>query len=67
MVTMPGQGSAPSVQEMMAGIGFPVSKEQLVANFTEHGANDMVLAAVRDSPKTQFTSADDVMDTLRNR
>ena len=67
MVTMPGHGSAPSIQELLAGVGFPVTKEQLVENFQENGASELVLNAIRNSPKTQFTSAGDVMESLRSR
>ena len=67
MVTMPQSGSSPSIQEMLASVGFPVTKEQLIESFQQSGATDMLLDRLRNTDKTQFTSATDVMDAIRNQ
>ena len=67
MVTLPSAGSSPSIQEMMASVGFPITKEQLIASFEQHGAKETLLSVIRNSDKNQFASADDVMAALRNR
>ena len=66
MVSMPHAGSSPSIQELLASVGFPVSKEQLIESFRQNGATDMLLDRLRNSDKMQFTSADDVLNALRN-
>lgn len=67
MDRLPHLGSPPSIQELLAGVSFPISKEQLIGDFQENGASETVLSILRNADKTQFTSADDVMTTLRNR
>ena len=67
MVTMPHSGSSPSIQELLAGVGFPISKEQLIENFQQNGATDMLLDRIRGTNKMQFTSASDVMEAIRQQ
>lgn len=67
MVSLPSPGSSPSIQELLAGVGFPVSKEQLLAKLEQDGATEMLLSAVRNLSVAQFASADAVMAALRNR
>jgi hypothetical protein len=64
---MPQSGSSPSIQEMLASVGFPVTKEQLIESFQQSGATDMLLDRIRSVDKTQFTSASDVMESLRQQ
>lgn len=67
MVTMPSAGSSPSIQELLASVGFPVTKEQLIDSFQQNGATEVLLSAIRNTSQTQFASAADVMTALRNR
>ncbi|MDQ3410510.1 MAG: DUF2795 domain-containing protein [Chloroflexota bacterium] len=67
MVTMPQAGSSPSIQELLAGVGFPVTKEQLLDNFQQNGATQLLLDAIRNASPTRFASADEVMTAIRNR
>lgn len=67
MVTMPSAGSSPSIQELLAGVGFPISKEQLIDNFQQNGATELLLSRIREADTTQFASADEVMNAIRNR
>lgn len=67
MVTLPSAGSSPSIQELLASVGFPVTKEQLIDSFQQNGATEVLLSAIRSTSQTQFASAADVMTALRNR
>lgn len=67
MVSMPQAGSSPSIQELLAAVSFPISKDQLIDEFQQNGATETLLGILRNADKAQFTSADDVMTTLRNR
>lgn len=67
MVTMPSAGSSPSIQELLAGVGFPVTKEQLIENFQQNGATELLISAIRNASPTRFASADEVMSAIRNR
>ncbi len=67
MATTPHPGSSPSVQELLAGVGFPISKEQLIENFQQNGATDMLLDRIRNANVSRFESADEVMNAIRNR
>lgn len=67
MVTMPHAGSSPSIQELLAGVGFPITKEQLIENFQQNGATETLLNVIRNSDPTRFTSASEVMNAIRNR
>lgn len=67
MVTMPSAGSSPSIQELLAGVGFPVTKEQLIENFQQNGATEMLITAIRNASETRFASAAEVMSAIRNR
>lgn len=67
MVNLPSTGSSPSIQELLAGVSFPVTKEQLLAKLEQLGATEVLLGAVRNLAAGQFSSADDVMTSLRNR
>lgn len=67
MVTMPSAGSSPSIQELLAGIRFPVSKDALIDHFQQNGATEMLLGAIRNSDRTRFASAEEVMTAIRNR
>jgi hypothetical protein len=64
---LPHAGSSPSIQELLASVGFPVSKEQLIESFQQNGATDMLLDRIRGTDKTQFTSASDVMESIRKQ
>lgn len=67
MVSLPSAGSSPSIQELLAGVSFPTSKEQLVAKLEQMGAKDALLDVVRNLTVNQFASAEEVMTALRNR
>ncbi len=67
MVTLPSAGSSPSVQELLAGVRFPISKQELVDNFQQNGATEILLSRIRDTNATRFASADEVMTAIRNR
>jgi hypothetical protein len=67
MVTMPHLGSSPSIQELLAGVGFPISKEQLIENFQQNGATETLINVIRNADQTRFTSASEVMTAIRNR
>ena len=67
MVHLPSAGSSPSVHELLAGVGFPISKEQLIDNFQQNGATELLLARIRDAQQSQFTSADEVINAIRNQ
>ena len=67
MDRLPHLGSPPSIQELLAGVRFPISKDQLIDEFQQNGATETILGILRNADKSQFTSADDVMTTLRNR
>jgi hypothetical protein len=67
MVSLPSSGSSPSIQELLAGVSFPASKEQLLAKLQQEGATEMLLSAIQNLSVSQFASADAVMAALRNR
>lgn len=67
MVSLPSAGSSPSIQELLAGVSFPASKEQLLARLEQLGARETLLDAVRNLAVNQFASAEEVMTALRNR
>jgi hypothetical protein len=67
MVNLPSTGSSPSIQELLAGVSFPASKEQLLAKLEDQGATETLLSAVRNLSENRFASADAVMSALRNR
>jgi Protein of unknown function (DUF2795) len=67
MVSLPSAGSSPSIQELLAGVSFPASKEQLLAKLQQEGATELLLSAIQNLSVSQFASADAVMAALRNR
>lgn len=67
MVTMPQAGSSPSIQELLASIGFPATKEQIIDHFQQNGATELLLNALRNASPARFASAEEVMTALRNR
>lgn len=66
MVTLPSAGSSPSIHELLAGVGFPISKDQLIENFQQSGATEILLSRIRNATQTQFASADEVITAIRN-
>ncbi|HEX5996592.1 MAG TPA: DUF2795 domain-containing protein [Jiangellales bacterium] len=54
----------PVMQEHLAGLDYPVSKEDLLRRAQETGADTEVLETLRSLPVEQFTSLDDVADAL---
>ena len=67
MDRLPHLGSPPSIQELLAGVRFPISKELLIDNFQQNGASDTLLDRIRNANTARFSSPDDVMETLRHQ
>ena len=65
MVTMSGAGGAPSVQDLLVGVGFPISREDLLDHFAQNGAPESMLEALRRSAASRFATPQEVMDAIR--
>ncbi|MFI6822082.1 DUF2795 domain-containing protein [Micromonospora sp. NPDC050187] len=50
--------------EYLAGLDYPVSREDLVRRAQEIGAGTEVLQALRSLPVEEFASADELTDAL---
>ena len=54
-------------KELFQGIDFPASKENLLAQLQEKGADSGLLDQVRDANQEQFNGVDDVLNAIKNR
>jgi hypothetical protein len=52
------------ILELVAGLDFPVSREDLVRMAQERGAGNEVLALLRSLPTGEFGSADELDEAL---
>jgi hypothetical protein len=50
--------------ELVEGLDFPISREDLVRLAQERGAGNEVIAALRSLPATEFASADELDEAL---
>ncbi|SCL41393.1 Protein of unknown function [Micromonospora pallida] len=57
-------GSGGQWLEYLAGLDYPVSREDLVRRAQEFGASTELLQALRALPVEQFASADELADAL---
>jgi hypothetical protein len=52
------------IQRYLKGLDYPVSKEQLVRHAEQSGADDQVLAALRQLPGNKFNSPNEVSEAF---
>ncbi|MBA2276741.1 MAG: DUF2795 domain-containing protein [Chloroflexia bacterium] len=52
-------------KDLLQGISFPASKDELVAQLQQKGADSGMLDKVRGANKEQFDSPDDVMNAIK--
>jgi hypothetical protein len=52
------------IQKYLKGLDYPVSKEQLVHHAQQSGADDHVIATLRQLPGNNFNSPNDVSAAL---
>lgn len=57
--------STPSIQELLVGVSFPVSKAQLLDHLRMNGAAEWMLEPVANASTERFSSPQEVMDTIR--
>ena len=55
------------IQDMLKGINFPVSKDELVNQLQQRGVPSQVLDQLRGDTTQQFNSAQDVMAKVQGR
>lgn len=55
------------IQEYLAGLDFPVSKEDLLRRAQETGAETEVLESLRSLPAEQFSSPVEISEALRDQ
>ena len=65
MVTLNNPGGAPSIQELMAGVNFPVSRDELIESLQEKGASEGQLASLRAADTDRFDDVQQVFAALR--
>ena len=65
MVTIGNPGGTPSIQELLVGIEFPVSKDELLDRLAMNGAPESVLAPIRQATATRFGGPQEVMEAMR--
>ncbi len=57
--------NAGQYKDMLQGINFPASKDELVAQLQQKGADSGMLDKVKGASKEQFDSPDDVMNAIK--
>ena len=65
MVTIGNPGGTPSIQELLVGIEFPVSKDELLDRLAMNGAPESVLATIRQATATRFGGPQEIMEAMR--
>lgn len=65
MVTMSSASGTPSIQDLLAGVSFPVTKADLLEHMRMNGAAGWMLDAVQNSAAARFSGPQEVMDTVR--
>lgn len=53
--------------ELFQGLDFPASKDDLLAQLQEHGADSGLLGQVASTHQDQFNGVDDILNAIRNR
>lgn len=54
-------GNAGSIRELLEGIEFPISKDNLLDQIQQRGAPEQVVNRLRDVDTSQFDSAQEVL------
>lgn len=62
---MAGGLAGGGIDEQLDGIGFPISKDDLIAQLEQHGVPSMVTDRLKGADVAQFQSKDDVMDKVK--
>ena len=65
MVAVGPPGGAPSIQELLAGIDFPISREALLDALLQNGAPATLLEPIQNAAQTRFGSAQEVIAVVR--
>lgn len=60
-----GLAGGGGIDKQLDGIGFPISKDDLIAQLEQHGVPSMVTDRLRDVDVSQFQSKDDVLDKVK--
>ena len=65
MGTIGTPGGTPSIQDLLVGVEFPISKDDLLARLATNGAPESVLETIRKAVASRFGGPQDVMDAIR--
>ncbi len=62
--TLGGAGDMGELQQVIEGIEFPISKDQLIEQLQQSGIKDDVIARVREVGQEQFKDKSDVLSSV---